>query len=87
MILEPPREGGFGVLSNFAVKPRLSSRGCKAKKLLVFVKLKLAVFFNLTLRFELSTVGQIGLACEANSVWSRQQEPVGNRKEVLPCTV
>ena len=30
------------------------------------------------------TVGQTGLACEANRISGRQQEPAGNREEVLP---
>ena len=30
------------------------------------------------------TVGQTGMACQANRVGGRQQEPAGNREEVLP---
>ena len=30
------------------------------------------------------TVGQTGMACQANRMSGRQQEPTGNRKEVLP---
>ena len=30
------------------------------------------------------TVGQTGVACSANHVSGRQQEPVGTREEVLP---
>ena len=30
------------------------------------------------------TVGQTGMACQANRISGRQQEPAGNRKEVLP---
>jgi putative transposase len=30
------------------------------------------------------TVGQTGMACQANRISDRQQEPAGNREEVLP---
>jgi len=30
------------------------------------------------------TVGQTGMACQANRSGGRQQEPAGNREEVLP---
>ena len=30
------------------------------------------------------TVGQTGMACQANRISGRQQEPAGNRKEILP---
>lgn len=32
----------------------------------------------------IKTVGQTGMACEANRISGRQQEPAGNREEVLP---
>ena len=32
------------------------------------------------------TVGQTGMACQANRISGRQQEPAGNREEVLPRT-
>ncbi len=32
----------------------------------------------------IKTIGQMGMACEANHVGGRQQEPVGTREEVLP---
>jgi putative transposase len=32
----------------------------------------------------IKTVGQTGMVCEANHISGRQQEPVGNREEVLP---
>jgi putative transposase len=32
----------------------------------------------------IKTVGQTGMACEANRISGRQQEPAGTREEVLP---